>query len=525
MMHRGLLLLALLGAAATGQAAPPEARVRYLSAEQVYLDGGSAVGFAEGDTLQVLREGKVVATLLVLHAAEHSAACRLLETRIALASGDRVRGAERGSAPTPPALAPATPSRSRTAAPTRAPAAASRAHRGRFGGSISLGWDGFRDGGAAERDYDRLSAQLGLRGENLAGRDLRVELRLRQRTLQRSESATAEATTEQRLRLYAAAIELGASRGRWHLAGGRLAGGRQSGAGALDGVLVGLRMGEAELGGYYGAMPDWRDEGLRDRGTRGGLYLRHRLGAAQWSLEAVGERLDGDSSREYLIAGSSWQGGAFALRERLELDWNRGWRGERGLDDFQVSTLNASADWRPRPDFGLGLRVDTRATPLDGEQRSLPDSLFQDARTSGSSVNLHWRPLDSARVGARAGWRERDGSDRGTSSWGIDLGLDAPAAPSLHLDLRLSGFDGPAARGLNPSADLRRRFGAGHELGVGGGAYLYTPLGLEARRNHWLRADGRLALPARAWLALSIEVDGGDDQRGRHLGAELGRRF
>jgi hypothetical protein len=48
---------------------------------------------------------------------------------------------------------------------------------------------------------------------------------------------------------------------------------------------------------------------------------------------------------------------------------------------------------------------------------------------------------------------------------------------------------------------------------------------LEARRNHWLRADGRLALPARAWLALSIEVDGGDDQRGRHLGAELGRRF
>lgn len=524
-MRRGvLLLLTLLGAAATGQAALPEARIRYLSAEQVYLDGGSLAGFAEGDTLQVLREGKAVATLLVLHAAEHSAACRLLETRVALAPGDRVRGAERGGATPPPATSPAAPARSRApaTATTRPPAAAGRAQRGRFGGSISLGWDGFRDDGAAERDYDRLSAQLGLRGDNLGGRDLRFDLRLRQRNLRRTGAGTSD---EQRLRLYAAAFELGANRGRLHLAAGRLGSGRPSGAGALDGVLIGLRWGEAELGGYYGAMPDWRDEGLRDRGSRGGLYLRHRLGTALWSLEAVGERLEGDSSREYLIAGSSWQRGAFALRERLELDWNRGWRGERGLDEFQVSALNASADWRPRPDFGLGLRVDTRATPLDGDQRSLPDSLFQDARTSGSSLNLHWRPLGSARLGARAGWRERDGSDRGTRSWGIDLGLDAPSAPSVHLDLRLSGFDGPAARGLNPSADLRRRFGAGHELGVGGGAYLYTPLGLEARRNHWLRADGRLALPARAWLALSIEVDGGDDQRGQHLGAELGRRF
>jgi len=526
-MRGVLLLLVLLSAAARSEAGAPEARIRYLSAEQVYLDAGSAAGFAEGDTLQVLREGRAVARLLLLHLAEHSAACRVLEARVALAAGDRVRGPMRVTALAPVPASPAAPARSRSAEGMRRTRPPDLALRGRFGGSLSLGWEGFRDDGAAARDYDRLSAQLGLRGENLAGRDLRVELRLRQRTLQRSENATAAASSEQRLRLYTAAIELGAGRGRWHLAGGRLGGGRQSAAGALDGVLIGLRLGETELGAYYGAMPDWSAEGIADRGDRGGLYLRQRLSAAQWSLEAVSERLDGASSRDYLLAGSSWQRGAWTLRERVELDWNRDWRRERAADALQLSALNAGADWRPRADFGLGLRVDRRTTILDGEQRSLPDSLFQDARSSGSSLNLSWRPagLSSLRLGARGGWRERRGDAQGTTSWGLDLGIDPPALRSLHLDLRVNGFDGEAASGLHPSAELRRRFPAGHELGLAGGAYLYTPQDLEARRNHWLRADLRLALPARSWLALAIEADSGDDQRGRHLGAELGRRF
>ena len=111
---------------------------------------------------------------------------------------------------------------------------------------------------------------------------------------------------------------------------------------------------------------------------------------------------------------------------------------------------------------------------------------------------------------------------------GIDIVSDGETAKisyATYVHERLSGFDGAAASGLHPSAELRRQFRAGHELGVSGGAYLYTPRELSARRNHWLRADLRLALPARGWLGLSIEADGGDDQRGRHLGAELGRRF
>ena len=521
-MPRPTLALLLLTIAAAAQAGPPQARIRYLSAEQVYLDAGLAAGFAEGDTLQVLRKGQRVATLLVLHAAERSAACRLLQASAGLNPGDSVRGVER-DAPSPAAGVPSTaPPRRRAAVSTAAGARGPRPARGRFGGSVSLGWDGYRDDSAAARDYDRLSLQLGLRGENLAGRDLRLDLRLRQRTVNRT---GASAPDERRLRLHAAALELGASRGRLHLAAGRLGGGRQSGAGALDGLLLGLRLGEAELGGYYGAMPDWSDAGLANRGSRAGFYLSQHMTAAQWSLEAVGERLDGAINREYLIAGSSWQRGAFTLRERLELDWNRGWRRARSVDAVQVSALNAGGDWRPRSDFSLGLRVDSRATPLDGDRRSLPDSLFQEARTMGSSLNLYWRPLRGTRLGARAGWRDRKGAARGTTAWGLDLGLEAPRAPSLHLDLHLSGFDGGTARGLQPSVELRRQFNSGHELGLAGGAYLYTPQDLEPRENRWLRADGRLALPGRAWLALSMETDSGDDLSGRRFGAELGRRF
>ena len=101
-LHRfGLGVLLLAASAALAAAAPPSAAVRYLSADQVYLDAGSAAGFAEGDTLKVLRKGQVSATLLVLHAAEHSASCRLL-TGKAPVLGDRVQGVARGETAAPP---------------------------------------------------------------------------------------------------------------------------------------------------------------------------------------------------------------------------------------------------------------------------------------------------------------------------------------------------------------------------------------------------------------------------------------
>ena len=66
-LHRfGLGVLLLAASAALAAAAPPSAAVRYLSADQVYLDAGSAAGFAEGDTLKKMIEEDLVAERIAI---------------------------------------------------------------------------------------------------------------------------------------------------------------------------------------------------------------------------------------------------------------------------------------------------------------------------------------------------------------------------------------------------------------------------------------------------------------------------
>ena len=70
-----LLLLSALPARAQGG---PPVSVRYRSAETIYLDAGKASGVDVGDRLEVLRDGKVIARIEVIYAADRSASARVL---------------------------------------------------------------------------------------------------------------------------------------------------------------------------------------------------------------------------------------------------------------------------------------------------------------------------------------------------------------------------------------------------------------------------------------------------------------
>jgi hypothetical protein len=390
----------------------------------------------------------------------------------------------------------------------------------RLYGSTSLGWDAFRDEGA--RDNDRFSLRLSLRAAELAGRDLQLHLRLRQSFLRRGGSAD---DNERRLRLYAAYLESGARDGVLHLALGRLGAGTLSAAGSLDGLYLGLRHGGMEWGGYLGALPDWSVEGLAQRGARYGLFLQQGRTAAQWSLETVSETLGGEQSRDYVILRSSWRRGSVSLNERAEIDWNRGWRRDRSDAALGLSYLRLGGELRASPSLSFGASFDTRETPLDGDWRSQPDSLFDAAGSLGSSVTARWRPRQGMQLLARFGWRDRENEDRGNTSYALGLGLTPDFDPALRLDLRLAAFDGPAARSFHPDLTLTRRLPAGHELALAAGASFTTPRDLDARRDQWLRAEGRLVLPVRFWLDCQLERDWGDDVRGWRFLSELGRRF
>lgn len=93
---RGALLAALAVTLLLPAVARPadggELRVRYRSAENVYLDAGAAAGLAVGDRLEVVRDGVEIATLEVVFVAQHSASCRIESESTPVAVGDLVTG-------------------------------------------------------------------------------------------------------------------------------------------------------------------------------------------------------------------------------------------------------------------------------------------------------------------------------------------------------------------------------------------------------------------------------------------------
>ena len=87
-----LLLTLVLTAAPQVARATDEAvcTVRYVSSEHVYLDAGRLAGLDVGAAVRVLRDGVQLGELLVVHAADHSASCRVLNSTVTFAPGDRV---------------------------------------------------------------------------------------------------------------------------------------------------------------------------------------------------------------------------------------------------------------------------------------------------------------------------------------------------------------------------------------------------------------------------------------------------
>jgi len=58
----------------------PGIKVKYISAENVYLDAGSVYGLAIGDTLKITRNGATIGKILVKYVSEYSASCQIIFT-------------------------------------------------------------------------------------------------------------------------------------------------------------------------------------------------------------------------------------------------------------------------------------------------------------------------------------------------------------------------------------------------------------------------------------------------------------
>lgn len=520
------LAIALVACAASAAAQPARdaaITVTYRSATAVYVSAGRAAGLAIGDRLVLGAPADPAAELEVTFLAEHSASCRVVKETRPLKPGDvlvRVAGGRAAPpSPPPPEVAPSAGRVER-----RAPAAARPAGFARLTGGVSIGYSTTQDRTGFGRNASEQLGRYDLALRGISGRPLEARVRGSVRKLERDRVfGPSIPGSESRDRLYEASLSWRPERGAFAAMAGRLGATPFAGLGYLDGVLGELRpTASSQVGAFAGTTPD-ADDASFDGGRKLGAYAR--LAARSYDLTVAGIREDsaGEVSREWVAQEAQVRTGGFWLRERIELDFNRGWREDRAGRATQLSEARVLAGWRVSPRTAFTVSYERRRNFWSAFTRGIPGDSFDLRVHETLRADLERTSVGGAGFSLGGSYRRREGDDR--EVYAAHGSARVPMA-GLFVGAEASFYQTLLTRGVQGSAQASRHLRGGHRLTAGYTIENYDLLGFTGGRlSQRVKASGYGQLPRRSFVRADVEYSLGDDFEGTRAFVEAGVRF
>lgn len=520
----------------------PPLQVSHVGADSVYLNGGRSHGLEVGQTIAIHRDGEPVAELEVAFVSRKSASCRVVDSRLEILLGDT-------AVPVPILAATETAS---TADELRTPDTeeprAERALRDRvsrrrasgsgwdnLSGTLSLRWHHFEDGGEVPRSFDQTTTRLNLRTQG-PGEVFEARLRVRGREDRRyRESEPTE--TSRRDRLYELALTYEPPEGRVFLELGRMASSPLLGFESLDGVLgevkVKPRIG---FGGFFGQRSDLDEIGFGSEGDAYGAFFHYQRKRSRDSpfyadvvIGGIRETFEGEVSRDYLsLYARLGSGSRWSFYQRADVDINTDWRRDVAGDDYQVSNLLTSANYRFSDRFRVGLSYDHRRRFREFENRDTPEEIFDDRLREGLRLSFQLGDPRSWRFNTSLGVRRAEAEAEDAYTFTGSIFHTSIGGKNILLGLDFSGFSGDTSDGYRVSLRGRKYFDGGHDIGLTVGTSITSNhiAGLPVdSENSWVRLNGTVRLPKRFFLLTEIEVTEGDDLAGERFIVQLGYRL
>lgn len=521
--------------AASAQDAGSGIRVRYRSADTVYLDAGERAGLSVGDRLELRREGESVAVIELVFVAGSSSSARVVEEKLDILPGDLALPLGELRPPRPaeekPPPASASEPRDRSAPPdVRYPTR--RERRTRLTGVVSLDVESRTT--ERGRDTDLTTGRLSLRGRDLGGLPLDLRVRLRSRQVERSGDLGAGIpSSEDRDRLYELSLRWTPDSERWSVELGRLGAGPFSGIGYLDGASGRARIaGGWEVGAFYGRRPELGELGFDSGGTKYGIFSRWSADDAPWEVFVAGveEEDDRGASRRLAVLESrlARPGGRWSLYQRAEIDLALDdLAGDESSGRLTQAALALSGELGERS--RLVISYDRYDPLLLFEDRDPgPAQRFEDLLRQGLRARVIWGKNGGLGMSLTAGLRSGEGMAAGGDerTYSAGLGVHSSRARGLSWNGDLLAFSNPFTEGALLTLRARHGFSGGHSLGlaVGSTAYSEELTGLD-RASSWARVDGWVELPASLFARGELELTTGDDAEGQRLRLGLGYRF
>lgn len=531
------LLLIILGLnTATGWSAEIKTKIKYVSAETVYLDAGSIAGISQGDSATIIRDGKVIADLVISFVAENSASASIVEATQALHVGDDaiVHAIISTKLPTSPqenlsegleTPILASPSLNSVNLKRRS---ATRI-RGRIGAQLFFQDD--RESGNDDVIRPALVARTTI--ENLFTEHLNLRMNLRIRQIRRTSAEFADPQTEWNNRIYEFALEYDNPSSPLSYAIGRISSNQINGIGRFDGALAGYKADEnVSFGAFAGTLPDLQTSEPGFDETAAGLYAAYEVG--DWNshkfsgtLALAGKYNSGEINKEFLYQQLrySWTR-KVSFYQSAEIDINRGWRETVEGSSISVSNVLVNATYSPVETVNIDFGYDNRKLVRTYETKDTPDSLFDDALRQGFRAGLSTRFPWQMRAWMRAGLSKREGESENTRTLSGGLSQRDIFRSGVTLSAQASTFENPYSKGIQPSLKvssyLMRVLYLQAELGQS--TYDLTDSG-ESISYDWLHLEASGSISRHFYSSAFTEFYRGDDMDVNRYWVELGYRF
>jgi hypothetical protein len=505
-------------------------RVRYVTAEAVYFNGGSADGIRPDDHVWVIRNGQKILLLKVKYVATRSACCLLkkengenLAETVSVRTDDLIlcmlpkqtflerTSVSSPSAPEQPAASLRQKARTSPVAPKRRTDRLKKADN-LLNGQISLQSFGQKDRSPQRFDFLESAAYLRLDFERPAGLPLRLVARVRS---SRNYRQIGTNRTQQRPalhRVYEIALEYNSSISPVELAIGRTLRYELRGVGYLDGLVLGYRINEVwKAGVFAGTQPDlYRYEFRSDQKKLGGfVQMKTPLGKSaeiNFGATGIGQYVQQQVSREYLAAQVDFNAARqLYLTQYLEIDFNRRWRRQMSASALDLSNAYFNATYYPRPSLSFGASYDARRLVRTWETQSIADSLFDQALRQGGRASVTFQPTALVRLALDGGLQKQKGMPDGYSA-NISANVSNLWRSGVGLNTRVSYFSSGLTAGYYPGLDLSRSFFGVIYATLGGGAYIYRMgNGGQSQSNPWERLRLDANLTRRFFLSSTLE--------------------
>lgn len=519
-----------------GQEVTQAFKVKYISAENVYIDGGTAQGLSVGDKLIVRDADKIVADLEIIYVSENSASCKILKQEETIEPGNLVvvyqqqekePAIKQEEEQTQPESLPTQYQKKEYKPKSSEPFA-------KISGSISAQIYHFDDLSDQNLDFTQPTLRLNLRAQKLWGKDYNLRIRSRARHNQRSRSYNNNIPeNEWRNRIYEFSISYDNENAPFNFKTGRIISNHISGIGYIDGLLLQQNVSQNfRYGIFAGTQPEWQYSDFQTSLQKYGGYLNYRKGdyggfRMESTVAAAGVYHSSTVSREFLyIQNTLSNSSRWHLYQSTEIDVNRGWRKEKAGEDVSISNLFLSARYQISKSVNVGLSYDNRKNYWTYETRSLTDSLFDDFLRRGLRGNVSIRLPYNYRIFSNVGYRKRDGDPEPTYSYGGGINKSNFIIDRLFINLRASGFQNPFSDGYSFNVQIGQYFLRTNYLSIGYGNYYYKFSSTNSTRvNRSVQANGQFYLISRFFLSTQYEYGFGEDVKGHRVFAEFGYRF